>query len=255
MAISAETQSNHEVFWEVFETVDELREGLFRRIEEEWERREKELFRVALSGGSIISVLSARKFYCSTSMDYTKWRIGLADERFVPPTHVDSNYRHITQRLTGGESRIPVQNIYGVDCLSYGDPERAAIEYEKRLSSFISAQSFYDLALLGVGEDGHICSLFPGDLRGEEEDCAYIGIYNSPRLPARRITLTQRAIERIDTVFFVVIGEEKRDVVRRIYDGEKGSLPVNFASPKTKIRWFVTKEVVEDKAGRTANKQ
>lgn len=110
---------------------------------------EKGFFSVAISGGSLPKLLAAG---LPVGLDVTPWRVFLADERIVPLDHPDSNYQEIRTRLSD-LSPIPINPTLA--------PAQCAADYAHKISEALAGQPF-DLVLLGLGPDGHTCSLFPG---------------------------------------------------------------------------------------------
>ncbi|HEX4967054.1 MAG TPA: 6-phosphogluconolactonase, partial [Nitrospiraceae bacterium] len=126
------------------------------------------------------------------------------------------------------------------------DPQAAAFEYEQQLrlatKTVSSAQSSLDLVLLGLGEDGHTASLFPGAsiLRDHQR---VIAATQSPKDPPNRLTMTLAAINRASVILFLVIGAGKAGVVRAILDPRteaEQQLPASLVSPEEgRLIWFL----------------
>lgn len=107
-------------------------------------------FTVALSGGSLPKILAQA---LPSSVDISKWRVFLADERIVPLDDADSNYRQI-------QSQIPGLSVIPIDpTLS---PRECALNYQRLVTEALGEKPVFDAVLLGLGPDGHTCSLFPG---------------------------------------------------------------------------------------------
>ncbi|HRY30324.1 MAG TPA: 6-phosphogluconolactonase, partial [Elusimicrobiota bacterium] len=120
-------------------------------------------FVLALAGGTTPAVLYRRlarpPYKKSFPWRFTHFFWG--DERFVPPTHPESNYRRVREALLD-RVRVPPENRHPVPT-GLGTPAAAAKAYERELRRFFSSRPFprFDVVLLGVGEDGHVASLFP----------------------------------------------------------------------------------------------
>ena len=166
-------------------------------------------FVVALSGGSLPNVL--REGLASAEVDWTKWHVFFADERLVPLDHKDSNYLACKEALFD-KVPIPASQVYCIDpSLS---PDAAAQDYAAKLKGVRDSLEF-DLLLLGMGPDGHTCSLFPNHPLLAYGDAAVAPITDSPKPPAERVTLTLPVIKKAGAVVFVCGGAEKAEPLRR----------------------------------------
>lgn len=167
---------------------------------------------VALAGGSTPRPFYERLAPADLGPGWSVLDLFFTDERCVPPDHPDSNFRMVSESLL---SRIPtpgpmVWRMPAETC----DAER----YESALREFAGGtRSFLDLAILGLGEDGHTASLFPGDpaLREDERWVARV-----ERTPHARLTLTLPVLSAAGTAMFLVTGASKRPALRRFLDGE-----------------------------------
>jgi len=135
-----------------------------------------------------------------------------ADERCVPPGHPDSNYLLVEESLLRplGVKPEQVHRMRG----ELDDRDAAARAYEAVLPATL------DVVLLGMGEDGHTASLFPGFSALEERQRRVLAIAGSPKPPPWRLTLTLPVLQGARHVLLVVAGEGKRDAVRRVMAGE-----------------------------------
>ena len=138
-------------------------------------------------------------------------RIWFADERAVPPTHPDSNFRLAMETLVG-PAGIPSPNVWRMRA-EEPDLEAAAAEYEALLPGPL------DLLVLGVGEDGHTASIFPGSPLVAERARRVAAVLDSPKPPSRRLTVTPRVIEEAREVMVLATGEEKAAAVARALMG------------------------------------
>jgi 6-phosphogluconolactonase len=132
------------------------------------------------------------------------------DERCVPPTDPDSNYRMVKQLLL---DKVSPATVYRMPA-ELG-PDAGADEY----AQVIELVAPLDLVLLGVGEDGHVASLFPGHPALKAEGLT-IGIHDSPKPPPERVTLTLEAIRDAGRVIILATGAGKADAVARAKRGE-----------------------------------
>jgi 6-phosphogluconolactonase len=191
-------------------------------------------FAVVLAGGT-----TPRPVYqCLVSADYRSrfpWRQAhwfLSDERFVPHTDARSNFRMMCDAMLS-LTPVPPGNIHPVRTESI-TPEEAAFAYERELKSFYgadtldSARPLFEIALLGLGEDGHFASLFPGHPVLKERGrwaAAVIGAAPEPR-----ITLTYSVLESSRHAAFLVAGASKTDILRRFRAGDP-DLPASHFQP------------------------
>ncbi|KAF9934725.1 suppressor of los1-1 [Linnemannia zychae] len=199
-------------------------------------------FTLAISGGSLPKQLSAVLKYNKT-IDFSNWIVYFADERCVPLTHAESNY-HLAKSELFDYVDIPQENIHTINPKLVHDPEEAAEDYISQLAKTFATKDsvrfpVFDLILLGVGPDGHTCSLFPGHpLLEESKDwCTYLT--DSPKPPPCRITLTFPVLNHAHHVAFVAAGEGKQDMLHKILD-QHGDLPAQMVKPVTgTLSWFV----------------
>lgn len=201
-------------------------------------------FTVALSGGSLPKLLASgllKSLHSQSDEDakrfFSAWHVFFADERCVPLASEDSNFKGCVDAFLG-KIPIPRANVHTIDA-SLKTPEDMAKAYEKDLVSIAGASGALDLVLLGMGPDGHTCSLFPGHELLKESSRLVAHIVDSPKLPPKRITLTYPALRASRNVAFVAAGSSKADVLPKVF--AKGSdLPAAGAYSKSmEAVWFV----------------
>ena len=191
-------------------------------------------FSLCLSGGSTPKTLYDRlaepRF--RDRFPWASTHLFFGDERFVPPNDRLSNYRMVREALLD-RAPIPEANIHPVPTEGL-DPERSAAAYEQVLKDFHGSdrldpgRPLFDVTLLGLGEDGHTASLFPGTEVLEERTRwvgAVIGAKAEPR-----ITLTYPALESSRHTVFLVTGAGKRDMLQRLTAGDQ-TLPAARINP------------------------
>ena len=197
---------------------------------------------VCLSGGTTPRTLYdalARAPY-REEMPWARIHWFWCDERFVPATDERSNYNMVQKLLF---ERVPVlrERIHRIPTDS-GTALAAASLYEEALKRFYGAgtlepeRPLFDVTLLGVGEDGHTASLFPGSPLLEERARWVAGLTGAGAVP--RITLTYPALESSRDVAFLVTGAAKRAITQRIVEGEAG-LPAARLQPVGRLHWFL----------------
>jgi 6-phosphogluconolactonase len=237
-----ETEPSPEIV--VFDTAEEVaRAAAERFVEDARNAVEREgRFSVALSGGStprlMYQLLASDEF--KERVDWTKTHIFFGDERCVPPTSADSNYRMADEALL---SRVPLppQNIHRM--MGVGDAAANARLYEDELQTFFAGAAWprFDLVLLGMGDDGHTASLFPasGALADER---AWVVANWVEKLNAYRITLTAAAINQAAHVLFLVTGAGKAERVAEVIKGARDGarLPAQLIRPLNgRLEWFL----------------
>lgn len=203
-------------------------------------------FLIALSGGTtpetLYRALTSPAF--ADRFDWSRTTFFFSDERCVPPDDPRSNYALAKKTLFTPLNIMPSQ-VYRMAGES-SDPQEAAFEYEQQLrlatKTPSSAQPSLDLVLLGLGEDGHTASLFPGAsiLRDHQR---VIAATQSPKDPPNRLTMTLAAINRASVILFLVTGAGKSGVVRAILDPRTEAerhLPAALVSPEEgRLIWFL----------------
>lgn len=179
--------------------------------------------RLVLAGGT-----TPRRCYellAARDLPWGRVTVLFGDERCVAPSHPDSNYRLASEALLRTASPAAVLRMPG----ELG-PDEAAAVYEP----FVAAAPL-DLVLLGIGQDGHTASLFPGNPALQAP--GYVtGVRNAPKPPPDRVSLTLRALREAGRVVILVAGADKKDAVRRAKAGEvpSGMIP--------NAEWLVTKD-------------
>jgi len=228
-------------FPKVDDLVDALAEFVIKAQKEAVEK--KGHFSVAVSGGSLPKQLNG--LIGKPGVRWDLWHIFYADERAVPLDSADSNHKLCTEYLFS-KVPIPPAHIHTIDASLLDDLDELADSYEKVLiQEFASRNSarfpIFDLILLGMGPDGHTCSLFPGHELLSEEDRWVAYIEDSPKPPPRRITLTYPVLNHAARVAFVAAGEGKADVLATVLDKPEEGLPSSRVRPAQPghVYWFV----------------
>jgi 6-phosphogluconolactonase len=212
------------------------------------------VFRIAVSGGSLPNTLAKALLVpgdgsAQDVAQFSKWEIFFADERAVPLDHPDSNYRLIKEELIEkipANLGAPIVHPIDADHVHDDDPTELADLYTEDLKRSFAAKDsvklpVFDLILLGVGPDGHTCSLFPGHPQLRENDAWVVGVVDSPKPPPRRITLTLPVVTHAVSIAFVATGGGKKDILKRIFDTDEGnSLPSGLVNVQAaaKVSWF-----------------
>lgn len=200
-------------------------------------------FAWCLSGGSTpkatFALMATPEFSARFPWDRTHLFFG--DERFVPHDHPDSNYRMAREAMI---AHVPIADAQVHPWQTDTDPEHSALHYADTLKRFYGADTLdpvrplFDVTFLGLGEDGHTASLFPGVAALAERTAwtaAVIGAKPEPRL-----TLTYPVLDSSHTVAFLAGGEGKRVIFSRAVAGDP-ALPASGVHPVGKLYWFTDK--------------
>jgi 6-phosphogluconolactonase len=205
-------------------------------------------FSIALTGGSspqqTYSLLAQPEHV--GQIDWEKTFLFFGDDRFVPPDDERSNFG-MASRLMIEHVPIPTANIYPMP-VEAQDPAQAAGLYADTLAQFFAVPAGsptppqFDLILLGLGDDGHIASLFPGYPTLEVTDR---WVVSSPAgtlpPPVDRITLTYPVLNAARQVLFMVTGGNKAEAVQDILEGgaAKEKRPAAGIQPAGELIWYL----------------
>jgi 6-phosphogluconolactonase len=214
---------------------------------------ERHQFLVALNGGNT----PTRLFQLLASdyrekIDWSRTHIFWGDERCVPPEDKESSYGQ-TREILLSKIQIPDSNVHRVN--TDLEPETASKDYANTLSRFAQPPlewPRFDLVLLGMGEDGHTASLFPGSpIYVTEPTLAVTGNYQDR--PANRVTMTPLVFNSARMVIFMATGANKAVTLSRVLSDkyEPENLPAQRIEPKDgSLIWLLD----EDAASKLSNK-
>ena len=178
-------------------------------------------FSVALSGGS-----TPKNLYSLLASNYGEfpWNrtfLFFGDERHVPPTDPESNYRMVSESLLS-KIAIPASNVFRVQAEN-SEAAAAAADYEAQLRTFFELKPTqfprFDLILLGMGPDGHTASLFP-DSEGLKEQSKLVIANWVEKFKTHRISLTFPVLNRAAEVIFLASGPDKAEMLRQVLEGK-----------------------------------
>jgi len=197
--------------------------------------RKRGIFFVALSGGSLMEVIGdgLKSLKLSAGIDWLSWNVFWADERIVPQESRDSNFMAARENFLRFVP-IPAGQVFPVDTSA------GALEGAKRYASTLSrimnadcAPPRFDLILLGIGEDGHTASLFPGRRALEEKKKWVVPVFDSPKPPLERVTMTLPVINSARHVVFIAKGSGKASVISDLFGDNKSreTFPVEMVRP------------------------
>ncbi|HKE99343.1 MAG TPA: 6-phosphogluconolactonase [Actinomycetes bacterium] len=201
-------------------TADALAEAVERRGSATW----------ALTGGS--TPLAAYRLLAAGTpgppVPWPRLRLAMGDERLVPEDDPGSNWGQAAAALL---DHVPVPPAGRLQPRTWLPPEEAAADYERRLRALPAAASGWpllDLVWLGVGEDGHCLSLFPGHPELDVTDRLVVAVRGAPKPPPDRISLTLPALRGTAGCLVVAVGAGKAAALARALAGDR-RLPVSRA--------------------------
>jgi 6-phosphogluconolactonase len=202
-------------------------EAVAREAADHWVRiaqaavAERGSFSIALSGGStparLYELMASEPW--RSQVPWAATFVFWGDERRVPASDPQSNY-HLASEMLLRHVPIPAQQVFPMD--GVGLASSAARSYEDALWRHFRYERRewprFDLVLLGVGQDGHVASVFPGT-RAVSDLTNKVLVYSVPRLNTERITLTLPVLNHARHVLFLVTGSEKAEIVRKVLKG------------------------------------
>ncbi|KAJ1680229.1 suppressor of los1-1 [Spiromyces aspiralis] len=217
----------------------ELRDLLAKLSKEAIAQRGK--FTVAFSGGSLPTTVAA-ELTKATDVDFSAWYVYFADERCCPHDHPDSNYLLVKDEFLS-KVDVPASQVFAINPELVGDPERAAADYAAKVKETVPVDNqgmpLFDCLLLGIGPDGHTCSLFPDRPQVKVSDKIVTHILDSPKPPPPRITLTLPVLNHARHVAFVVTGAGKAEMLESILVKRDQSRPSALVSPEHGMLFWI----------------
>lgn len=206
--------------------------------------RERGVFRVALAGGStpkaLHAALTSDPF--RSQLPWDKMQIFFGDERHVPPDHSDSNYRMVNETLIS-KSPIKSEQVFRIKA-ELQDTEKAALDYEQILRAQFALKPGelprFDLMLLGMGNEGHTLSLFPGTTALRDNGRLVVRTWVG-KLYTERITCTAPVANNSATVLFMIAGADKAPALKAVLEGpfEPEQLPSQLIKPANGNLFFL----------------
>jgi 6-phosphogluconolactonase len=188
----------------------------------------------AVPGGSVATVVFPA--LAQLQLPWNRIDLVLADERFVPGSSADSNARgvevHLLARISG---ELPRLHVMPTD----REPESAARHAADALCAVAGTPPVLDLAMLGIGPDGHVASLFPGRDDWLRRPDWVIAVHDAPKPPPTRLSLGLAALAAARAVWFIAFGAEKAAAVAAAQD-PASTLPVAIVARHSReTRWFL----------------
>jgi 6-phosphogluconolactonase len=188
--------------------------------------------RIVLTGGTIAA--SAYQRIDEGAADWANVEFWFGDERFMPEGHADRNDQQARDAFLDRVGATRVHSVAGNDC------SLSAAEAADEYAATLPAEPF-DVVLLGMGPDGHVASLFPQHSQLHETGRACVELFDSPKPPPVRITMTFPTLNRADAVWFLVSGEEKSGAVDRALadDGTIDETPARGVHGRQETLWLL----------------
>lgn len=207
---------------------------------------------LVLAGGSTPRPLYQRLAESHAgALDWGRVSVFLGDERFVPPEDERSNFRLASETLLG-RLGFEAGRVHAVPT-GAASPAEAARAYEATLREHLGPEPAFDLVLLGIGEDGHTASLFPGSPALEERERWVVAAEAPPGAPVReRITLTLPALSAGRTVLFLAAGEGKRAAIEDALRDPKATPPAQRVGARERLLWFLDEAAYGEDALRSS---
>ncbi|KAI8770978.1 6-phosphogluconolactonase [Biomphalaria glabrata] len=227
---------------EVFSTEEEVSQKLCQLVVTRANAaiESKGLFTVGFSGGSAAKFLCSGLPKCNT--DWSKWRVFFCDERHVPFDDPECTFTIYKENLL---SKVPLPEVNVFPLNPDISVEEAAEDYVRKLYSVFTTDPVprFDVLVLGMGPDGHTCSLFPGHPLLKETNQIAAAISDSPKPPPKRVTLTFPTINNAKCAVFASCGSAKADIVQKVLEDTSGELlPAARVRPvKGEVIWFLDK--------------
>lgn len=178
-------------------------------------------FHLVLAGGT-----TPRRVYealCTIPADWSNWHIWFGDERCLPPEDGERNSRMASQAWLDHVA-IPAENIHVMPA------ELGAVVAARHYAQALAGVGKFDLVLLGLGEDGHTASLFPGKDWGADSAAPdALAVFDAPKPPPERVSISAHRLARAREVIFLVTGAGKRAAVAAWRSGQ--AIPATSITP------------------------
>jgi 6-phosphogluconolactonase len=217
--------------WHILETAEQVALAAYQQIIKSAEQAivEHGSFKLVLAGGGTPE--KVYRLLAQADADWSKWFIYYGDERCLPAVHADRNSLMAASAFLG-KVAIPEAQIFTIPA-ELG-PEQAAKKYQQVVASALP----FDMVLLGMGEDGHTASLFPGH-QHQKEELAH-AVYNSPKPPPERVSISAKALSSTQQLIFLITGANKQEAVKNWRSGL--DLPVATIAPENPIDIYIDRD-------------
>lgn len=193
---------------------------------------------IALTGGTIAEKLHRKIAQLSpeSGVDWTRVVVWWGDERFVGPGSPDRNAAQAQAAFLDAVGATRVHPMPSTE--DAATPDEGASAYSDELREHGAGE--FEVVMLGIGPDGHIASLFPGQPTLDVDNAIAVGVTGSPKPPPERISLTFAALRRARSVWFLVSGEDKAPAVARALGGaDLHDIPAAGVVGREETIWFL----------------
>ncbi len=214
--------------WHLFETQDAINQATLNKILESASKAiaARGSFSIVLAGGT--TPKQVYELLRHADADWSKWHIYHNDDRCLPVDHADRNSL-MARQVWLNHVAIPADQIHDIPA------ELGPVEGAKLYAETLKGLGDFDLVLLGLGEDGHTASLFPGHTWDNSLDA--FPVFNSPKPPAERISISARRLSQAREVIFLVTGAGKQEAVDNWRKGV--AIPAMVIRPEAGVDVYV----------------
>jgi len=206
--------------WHSFNSQQDINQASVNRILEAAQEAIKKhgKFLIVLAGGSTPKAIYA--MLAKAPADWAHWHVFINDDRCLPPEHAERNSKMVAD-VWLKHVPVPQENIYNIPA------ELGPIDGAKKYAEMIKNVGTFDLVLFGLGEDGHTASLFPKHAVDNSADV--VPVFDAPKLPAERITMSQNRLNDTQEAIFLVTGSGKQWAVDQWRSGS--DIPAQLIKP------------------------
>jgi 6-phosphogluconolactonase len=215
------TLANNQITrWHSFASQDEINQAILKRILQAADEAIAKYgsFLIVLAGGS--TPKSVYQLLAKEQADWANWHVFHNDDRCLPVDHVERNSK-MAREAWLNHVAIPQAQIHDIPA------ELGNVEGAKAYAKSLAGVRSFDLVILGLGEDGHTASLFPNQAVDNSADA--VPVFNSPKPPADRVTISQNRLNNTHEVLFLVTGAGKQDAVNNWLNGV--AIPATLIAP------------------------
>ena len=210
--------------WKHFDSIESLRhqacDAIVASAQAAIEKNGR--FSIVLAGGN--TPRAVYRLLRDVQMDWSKWHIYHGDERCLPADHVDRNSLMAEQAWLRYVD-IPATQIHDIPA------ELGNVAGAKAYAETLKEVGAFDMVILGLGEDGHTASLFPGHVVDNSADA--VPVFNSPKPPAERVSLSQNRLNHANEIMFLVTGAGKQEAVDHWRKGV--AIPASLITSKSGV--------------------
>ncbi len=221
--------------WHLLETADQVAVAACQQILKAAGQAiaDQGKFKFVLAGGTTPE--KVYRLLAAAEADWANWVIYYGDERCLPVDHADRNSA-IPERVWLSKVAIPATQVFPIPAELGG--EQSAALYRP----IVAAALPFDMVLLGMGEDGHTASLFPGHIHNEDE--LVHAVYNSPKPPPERVSISAKALSNTQQLIFLITGTNKQDIVKAWRAGE--DLPIAHIVPENPVDIYIDSSAYQE---------